>query len=93
MRASRASARALMTGVAAAALIVGVAAAAPSDEIEVPIEGQVLTGGTQPKGAPGVITVHGVRRVDNATVVYWSLGRPAGNQSDQPPPALLGDST
>lgn len=93
MRGLGANTRAVMTAVAAAALVLGTAGAAPSDEIEVPIKGQVLTGGTQPEGAPAVLTIHGVRRMDNATIVYWSVAKPEGNTSTQTGEGFLGADT
>ena len=48
---------------------------------DVPILGQALTQGTVESGPPAVITVHGVRRVEGATIVYWSLGIPEGTEA------------
>jgi outer membrane protein OmpA-like peptidoglycan-associated protein len=75
-----------------AALIVGGGAGFPGPaaaagepvtvgSVQVPVLGQVtglaLTDGTADRY--GVFTVHGVRRVNGATVLYFSLGIPAGS--------------
>lgn len=53
-----------------------VSTAAADDQI--PIKGQAFSLGIAASGPPAVVTVHGVRRVDQATIVYWSLGLPEG---------------
>lgn len=52
------------------------ASAASSAADDIPILGQAMTQGIVESGPPAVITVHGVRRVEGATIVYWSLGIP-----------------
>lgn len=49
----------------------GAVTAAAADDV--PILGQAFTMGTVGSGEPAVFSVHGVRRVDGATIVYWSL--------------------
>ena len=51
-------------------------AATPAAD-DIPILGQAFTLGTVEAGPPAVVTVHGVRRVEGATILYWSLGVPA----------------
>lgn len=51
--------------------------AAPTAE-DVPVQGQALTMGTVTTGPPTVVTVHGVRRLETSTIVYWSLAVPEG---------------
>ena len=51
------------------------AAAAPSAD-DIPILGQAFTLGVVKAGPPAVVTVHGVRRIEGATILYWSLGVP-----------------
>ena len=67
----RSTLRSIGAATAVAALLVagspaasGTAAAAD----EIPILGQALTMGTVTSGPPAVVTVHGVQRVDNATI-------------------------
>ncbi len=60
----------------------GSSAAGTSAADEVPILGQAFTMGTVQSGPPAVVTVHGVRRVEGATIVYWSLGVPSGSPAD-----------
>ncbi|MGY5317933.1 OmpA family protein [Neomicrococcus lactis] len=49
---------------------------------EIPIKGQSFGLGTVESGSPAVFTVHGVRRTDKATIVYWSLGLPQDAAGD-----------
>jgi hypothetical protein len=68
----------------------GSSAAGTSAADEVPILGQAFTMGTVQSGPPAVVTVHGVRRVEGATILYWSLGVPVrqpGGQRDVAPRA------
>jgi len=83
----RSSLRSIGAATAVAALLLvgmpaGSSAAGTSAADEVPILGQALTMGTVTSGPPAVVTVHGVQRVDNATIVYWSLGIPEGSQAE-----------
>jgi hypothetical protein len=83
----RSSLRSIGAATAVAALLVaGSPAGSIRDGIaaadEIPILGQALTMGTVTSGPPAVVTVHGVQRVDNATIVYWSLGIPEGSQAE-----------
>lgn len=48
--------------------------------------------GTEKTGPPAVVTVHGVRRVEKATILYWSLGVPADSPVDNAM-SFLGPST
>ena len=55
------------------------ATAAPAAGVdEIPILGQAFTMGLAQDGAPAVISVHGVRRVEGATILYWSVANPPG---------------
>lgn len=65
---------------AAAAATSGAAAAPATDEV--PILGQAFTMGTEEAGPPAVVTVHGVRRTEGATILYWSLGVPVDSPVD-----------
>lgn len=62
----------------AALMVCGLAFAAPAEaEGELPILGQALTQSDQDTAETTLetlISVHGVRRVDGATMVYWSVG-------------------
>ena len=83
----RSSLRSIGAATAVGALLLvgmpaGSSAAGTSAADEVPILGQALTMGTVTSGPPAVVTVHGVQRVDNATIVYWSLGIPEGSQAE-----------
>lgn len=49
---------------------------------DIPILGQAFTLGTVKAGPPAVVTVHGVRRIEGATILYWSLGVPADSPMD-----------
>ncbi|GAA4394703.1 hypothetical protein GCM10023153_16030 [Ornithinibacter aureus] len=60
----------------------GSSAAGTSAADEVPILGQAFTMGTVQSGPPAVVTVHGVRRVEGATILYWSLGVPVDSPVD-----------
>lgn len=75
----RAALRRLGAATAAGALLAAVpsATATASAADDVPILGQAFTMGTEKAGPPAVVTVHGVRRVEGATILYWSLGIPA----------------
>lgn len=53
-----------------------------ADEGSVPVLGQALSRGTiDPQSPEAVITVHGVRRIQSGTVVYFSAGFPAGTKN------------
>lgn len=58
------------------------ASSAGSAAEDIPILGQALTQGVVESGPPAVITVHGVRRVEDATIVYWSLGIPQDTEAE-----------
>lgn len=73
----RASLRAMGAAVAATALTASVTPSALAVD-DVPILGQAFTVGISTSDVPGVVTVHGVRRVEGATIVYWSIGAPPG---------------
>ena len=78
----RAALRRLGAATAAGALLAAAspspsAAAATATADDVPILGQAFTMGTEKAGPPAVVTVHGVRRIEGATILYWSLGVPA----------------
>ena len=66
-------------------------AAAPAAD-DIPILGQAFTLGTEEVGPPAVVTVHGVRRIEGATILYWSLGVPADSPVGNPM-SFLGPST
>ena len=71
-------------GVAAVTALLGaiVPATAATDDT-VPVLGQVRSGYLGNGDAPqGVITVHGVRRIESGTAVYFSIGFPAGTTGD-----------
>lgn len=54
----------------------------PDDTL--PILGQLALKGNRASGDAAVLTLHGVRRVEGGTVVYYSLGIPSGGDaSDQ----------
>lgn len=56
-----------------------VAPAHASDDSSVPVLGQAISRGTiNPQSPEVVITVHGVRRIQGGTAVYFSAGFPAG---------------
>ncbi|GGL39619.1 OmpA family protein [Phycicoccus endophyticus] len=84
-----------LAGLAASATLVALsvpaAGAASPGDLEVPVQGQALTLGTASGGAPAVITVHRVARVEDATVVYWSMALPEGAAAEGG--AYLGPST
>lgn len=52
----------------------------PTDTPEVPIKGRAVYGNTADPTAPDplIVTLHGVRRLDNATAVYYSAAFPQG---------------
>ncbi|KYH45600.1 OmpA family protein [Branchiibius sp. NY16-3462-2] len=55
--------------------------ATAADENTVPVLGQVQVGYAGSTTTPqGVVTVHGVRRIQGGTAVYFSIGFPAGTQ-------------
>lgn len=65
-------------GTAAALVLSGLAFSAPARaESELPILGQALTTSTKDTAEDTMdvlVSVHGVRRVEGATMVYWSVG-------------------
>lgn len=64
---------------AAALMLTGVFVSPSHADDAVPVLGQSLSRSTLGSAAPeAVITVHGVRRIDQGTVVYFSAGFPAG---------------
>lgn len=84
---SRALAGAAVVAVTGATLTVTASAApelspgaAPSETTaaEIPVLGQTAVLGARTDGDPLILSVHGVRRVDGGTVVYYSAGFPAG---------------
>lgn len=72
---------------AVAALVMGFGTgASPAQaESEIPIEGQITVMGTRDSGTPLVVTVHGVRRTDGASFLYYSVGFPAGAELTDTP--------
>jgi outer membrane protein OmpA-like peptidoglycan-associated protein len=81
----RAALRTLGAATAAGALLAATptsASVAVSAADDIPILGQAMTQGIVESGPPAVITVHGVRRVENATILYWSLGIPQGSEAE-----------
>ena len=58
------------------------ASATTSAADDVPILGQAFTLGIVKSGPPAVVTVHGVRRTEGATILYWSLGVPTDSPVD-----------
>lgn len=93
MRPIRTTVLGALATVSAVALV---AAAAPSGfaaQDDIPIKGQALTMGVATQGDPAVVTVHGVRRTDKATIVYWSLGMPKNAPADARGLTYMGTST
>ena len=79
MRNPTRTAAAALAVVTASLALMGTATAA--DENTVPVLGQVQARYAGSNKAPqGVVTVHGVRRIQDGTAVYLSLGFPAGTQ-------------
>ena len=76
----RAVARAL-GGLTAAGVLAALSVAPAVADDGLPVLGQALTMGIEETGEPAVVSVHGVRRVEGATIVYWSIGAPAGTTS------------
>lgn len=87
----------VLGALAAASAVALIATAAPSGfaaaQDDIPIKGQALTMGTATQGDPAVVTVHGVRRTDKATIVYWSLGVPANAPTSGRGLTYMGTST
>ncbi|PWJ26417.1 outer membrane protein OmpA-like peptidoglycan-associated protein [Branchiibius hedensis] len=53
--------------------------ASATDDTTIPVLGQTVSRSTiDPKAPEAVITVHGVRRIQGGTAVYFSVGFPAG---------------
>lgn len=92
----RVALRRLGAATAAGALLAAAspAASAPAATAadDIPILGQAFTLGTVKAGPPAVVTVHGVRRTEGATILYWSLGVPADSPVDNPM-SFLGPET
>ena len=59
------------------------ASATTSAADDVPILGQAFTLGIVKSGPPAVVTVHGVRRTEGATILYWSLGVPTDRSEER----------
>lgn len=70
-------ARMAVLGMVTSGLVLGGGPARAAQEPEVPILGQGVSSSdtaTKTDVSKGLVTLHGVRRVEGATVVYWSLG-------------------
>ena len=72
---------------AVAAVVLGLGWGVPAAQAasDVPVEGQTAVMGTRESGTPLVVSVHGVRRTQGASMLYYSVGFPAGAQlADSP---------
>jgi len=70
-------ARLAVLGMVTSGLVLGGGPARAAQEPKVPILGQGLSSSdtaTKTDVSKGLVTLHGVRRAEGATVVYWSLG-------------------
>ena len=76
-RRTRVALAASVAALLAAGLVPAPSLAAPTDD-SLPILGQALTRADRDGRAELLITVHGVRRVEGGTAVYWSAGAPEG---------------